>query len=80
MQAISTKANLVDAIIEGTYSRKLPLGYSRYSYTQTRNVIPRTIRTYVGSYEYVGDIGDCNPAMFAYKKCQLTNYDRFDKW
>lgn len=80
MQAISTKANLVDAIIEGTYQGKLPLGYSRYSYTQTRNVIPRTIRTQVGSYEYVGDIGDCNPAMFAYKKCQLTNYDRFDKW
>ena len=80
MQAVSTKANLVDAIIEGTYSGKIPFGYSRYSYTQTRSLIPNTIMTMNGSYQYVGDIGDCNPAMFAYKSCMLTPYSYFDKW
>lgn len=80
MQAVSTKANLVDSILEGTYAGKLPFGYSRYSYTQTKAVIPREIQTRAGAYQYVGDIGDCNPAMFSYKKCTLQPYGRFDKW
>lgn len=80
MQAVSTKANVVDSILEGTYAGKLPFGYSRYSYTQTKSVIPREIVTRAGTYQYVGDIGDCNPAMFAYKQCSLQPYARFDKW
>ena len=80
MQSVSTKANLVDSIIEGTYSNKIPFGYSRYSYTQTRGMIPSKLSTDAGEYSYVGDIGDCNPAMFSYKKCMLTPYHRFDKW
>lgn len=70
----------MDAIIEGTYSGNIPFGYSRYSYTQTRSLIPNTIMTVNGAYWYVGDIGDCNPAMFAYKSCRLTPYSYFDKW
>lgn len=78
MQSISTKTNLVDQIMDGTFNKKIPFSYSRKAYNFTTSLIPQTLMTSRGLYHYVGDIGDCNPAMFAIKEVEMVEIDPID--